>query len=135
MRRAPRSQLDRNHDRATVRDALPAVAALVCAQLVVAAADLDAQTHRWHLLISLSPVVACVWLAWVVRAMVHRADEYQRTLQLEALGAGFAAAMLTAAAGGALDAIDVGSSSQFLQLTFIVGILVWIVALARGLRR
>jgi hypothetical protein len=43
--------------------------------------------------------------------------------------------MLIAMTGGLLDGADVGSTAQFLQLTFIGGILSWVAALAVLMRR
>jgi hypothetical protein len=130
-----RSELEHRQDRASFRDAIPAVVSLVVLEGVVAAADLDADANRWHLLIALSPLLAGVWLAWVQWRILRRCDEYQRTMHLEALSIGFAVAMLVAMTGGLLDGADVGSSAQYLQLTFITGILAWVAALAVRTRR
>ncbi len=43
--------------------------------------------------------------------------------------------MLAAMAGGLLSGADVGSDAQFLQITFIGGILAWLAALAVRLGR
>ncbi len=130
-----RSELERRQDRAAIRDAIPAIVALVVLEGVVTAADLDASANRWHLLVSLSPLLAGVWLAWVQWRILRRCDEYQRTVHLEALSVGFAVAMLVALTGGLLDGADVGSSAQYLQLTFITGIVAWVAALAVLMRR
>jgi hypothetical protein len=130
-----KSTLERRQDRAALRDAIPAVIALIVLEGIVAALDLDAGSNRWHLVISLSPLLAGVWLAWVQLRTLQRSDEYQRTVHLEAMSVGFGVAMLMAMAGGLLDGADVGSAAQFLQLTFIAGILSWVAALAIRMRR
>ena len=130
-----KSTLERRQDRATVRDAIPAVVALVVTEAIAASMDLDADSNPWHLLIAVLPLLAFVWLAWVQLRTLRRSDEYQRTLQLEAMSIGFAVAMLVAMAGATLGAADVGSDGQFLQLTFIAGILSWVGALAVRMRR
>lgn len=130
-----KSQLEQSQDRAAIRDAIPAVVALVALEGIVAALDLEARTNGWHLAISLSPLLAGVWLAWVQLRTLRRSDEYQRTMHLEAMSIGFGVAMLLAMAGGLLDGADVGSTAQFLQLTFILGILSWVAALAVRMRR
>lgn len=127
--------LEDRQNRAEMRDAIPAVLALVVSHGLVASLDLDASSKWWHLAIALLPLLAGVWLAWVQLRTVRRSDEYQRTVHLEAMAIGFGVAMLVAMAGGLLDGADVGSTSQFLQLTFIVGILSWVGALAIRLRR
>jgi hypothetical protein len=130
-----KSDWERRQDRAAMRDAIPAVVALIVLEGIVAAADLDAGSNSWHLAIALSPLIAGVWLAWVQVRALRRCDEYQRTVHLEAMSVGFGVAMLVAMTGGLLDGADVGSSSQYLQLTFIAGILSWVGALALLLRR
>jgi hypothetical protein len=128
------SSFDERQNRATTRDALPAVVALVVSELVVASLDLDTEAHPWHVAIALLPVIPAIWLIWVQWRVIRRADEFQRIAHLEALGIGFAVAMLAALTGGLLDAADVGSSAQWLQITFIGGILAWIAAMAVRLR-
>ena len=130
-----KSMLERRQNRAAFRDAIPAVVALVALEGLVAALDLDAGSNSWHLVISLLPLLAGVWLVWVQLRTLRRCDEYQRTMHLEAMSVGFAVAMLVAMAGGLLSGADVGSDAQFLQLTFIVGILSWVAALAIRMRR
>ncbi len=118
-----------------MRDAVPAVVALVVSEGIVMVLDLDAASNRRHLVISLLPLLAWVWLAWVQLRTLRRSDEYQRTVHLEAMSVGFAVAMLVAMAGGLLDGADVGSAAQYLQMTFIAGILSWVGALAIRMRR
>ena len=76
-----------------------------------------------------------MWLGWVQVRTLRRCDEYQRRVHLEAMSVGFAVAMLVAMAGGLLGAADVGSEAQYLQLTFIAGIVSWVAALAIRMRR
>jgi protein-S-isoprenylcysteine O-methyltransferase Ste14 len=128
------SSFDERQHRATMRDAVPAVVALVVSELVVASLDLDTETHPWHVAVALLPVIPAIWLIWVQWRVIGRADERQRSAHLEALGIGFTVAMLAALTGGLLDAADVGSSAQWLQITFIGGILAWIAALAVRVR-
>lgn len=129
-----KSKLERGQDRAALRDAIPAVVALIALEAIVAGLDL-AGSNWWHVAISLSPLLAGVWLAWVQLRTLRRCDEYQRTVHLEAMSVGFAVAMLTAMTGGLLDGADVGSNAQYLQITFIAGILSWVGALAIRMRR
>lgn len=135
MAQERKSKLQQRQDRATIRDAVPAVVALIVLEWAVAVLDLDVDSHRWHVVIVLSPLLAAVWLAWVQLRTLRRSDEYQRTVHLEAMSVGFGVAMLVALAGGLLDGADVGSTSQYLQLTFIAGILSWAAALIIRMRR
>ena len=118
-----------------MRDAVPAVLALIALEGIVAFAELDAGSNRLHLAISLLPLLAGVWLAWVQMRSLRRCDEYQRMAHLEAMSVDFEVAMLVAMTGGLLDGADVGAAAQYLQLTFISGILAWVVALAIRTRR
>jgi len=129
------SNLERRQTRAVRRDALPAVLALVASEALVASLELDADSNQWHLVLSLIPLLPAAWLGLVQLRSLRRSDEFQRIAQLEAMSVGFAAAMFVALTGGLLAAADVGSSVQFLQLTFIVGILCWVAALAIRSRR
>ena len=128
------SDFDRRQNRAGLRDAIPAVLALVISEVIVASLDLHADTNRWHLAVALLPLIPTVWLAWAQWRMLRRSDEFQRMAQLEALATGFAVAMLAALTGGLLNAAKVGSTSQWLQITFIGGVLAWVGALALRLR-
>src|SRR5688572_761780 len=114
-----KSTLERQQDRATFHDAVPAVVTLIVLEVAVAWLDLDPDSNRWYLLISLSPLLAGVWLAVVQVRSLRRCDEYQRTMHLEAMSIGFGTSMLLAMAGGLLSGADVGSDAQYLQVTFI----------------
>jgi len=133
-RTAP-AEFDRRQNRAGFRDAVPAAIALVVAEVVVASLNLHARTNRWHIAVALIPLIPACWLGWALWRMLRRSDEFQRVAHLEALAIGFAVAMLAALTGGLLHAADVGSTAQWLQITFIGGILAWVVALALRLRR
>ena len=130
-----KSELQQRQDRAGLRDAIPAVVALILVEGVVALLDPDVDAHPWQVLVVLSPLLAAVWLGWVHLRTIRRSDEYQRMMHLEAMSVGFGVAMLVAMTGGLLDGADVGSTSQYLQLTFITGILSWVAALAIRMRR
>lgn len=124
-----RSTSDHQRDRATLREATPAVLALVAVQASLLAGDPDgssAASTAWSLL----PLVPFAWLVWIQVRSLRRADERQRGLQLSALAVGFGATMVLALAGGLLDGADLGSPAQSLQLTFIGGMAVWLVSLA-----
>ena len=88
------------------------------------------RTSALHVVWALLPLIPASWLAWAQLRSFRRADEYQRTMQLEAMAIGFGAVTMLALLGGLLDAAGIGNPSQSLQITFIVGILVWVGALA-----
>ena len=134
-RASRKSALERQQDSAAIRDELPAVIALVAAEVTVGAIDLDAHRQSWHAAVALVPVLPAIWLGWAQLRSIRRSDEYQRTRQLEALAIGFGAAMLVLLIGELLHAANVGSGVQFLQITFVAGIISWVTALAVRLRR
>ena len=129
------STLERLQNRAAVRDALPAAIALIAAEAVVGALHLHPDVHRWQVVVLLVPVLPAIWLGWAQWRSIRRSDEYQRTAQLEALGVGFATAMLIVLVAEVLDRAKLGSDTQFLQITFIGSVLAWATTLVVRLRR
>ncbi len=67
---------------------------------------------------------------WAQRRSLLRADEYQRKAQLEAMTIGFGVVIVLSLVGGLLDAAGMGDPGQSLQVTFVLGILAWVGALA-----
>lgn len=116
--------------RAGLRDTWPGLVAVVVLQGSLLAADPGQPARGWVLAWSLSPIVPAGWLAWAQWRGLRRADELQRTVQLEALAVGFGAMFLLALTGGLLEAAGVGEPRQYLQVTLIAGVLVWTAALA-----
>lgn len=122
------STSDLERTRATMRDMLPAAAVLLASQLSLELLDPKGGASFWNLLWCLLPLLPSAWLVWAQVRALRRADEYQRIRQLEAMAIGFATAVLLAMTGGLLDAADVGSTRQSLQITFIGSILSWVIA-------
>ena len=124
-----RSISDVSRDRAVVRDITPGLVALVVAQGSLIIVDPDGRAGPWTVVWSLLPLLPALWLVWAQVRCLKRADELQRVMQLEALAIGFAVTIVLALLGGLLDAAGIGSPSQSLQITFIIGIVAWIGAL------
>jgi hypothetical protein len=133
--RARRSVSDVARDRAAVRDMVPGLIALVIAQGSLILVDPEGDASGWTLVWSLVPLVPALWLVWAQWRSLRRADEYQRIVQLEALAFGFATVMVISLTAGLLDGAGIGEPTQFLQITFIGGVLAWIGALAVLMRR
>jgi hypothetical protein len=125
-----RSVSDVARDRAMVRDIAPGLIALVVTQGSLVLVDPDGRASPWNVVWSLLPLLPALWLVWAQLRALKRADEYQRVIQLEAMAIGFGVITMMALLGGLLDAAGIGDPRQSLQLTFIVGILAWIGALA-----
>jgi hypothetical protein len=125
-----RSSSDVARDRAMLRDIAPGLVALVITQGSLVLLNPDGRASAWHVVWALLPLLPASWLVWAQLRSLKRADEYQRTMQLEAMAIGFGAVTMLALLGGLLDAAGIGNPSQSLQITFIVGILVWVGALA-----
>ena len=130
-----RSGSDLSRDRALVRDIAPGLVALVVTQASLLILDPDGSASAWNVVWSLLPMVPALWLVWAQVRGLRRADEYQRVIQLEAMAIGFGAVTILALLGGLLEGAGIGDPRQSLQITFIVGILVWIGALAVKMSR
>lgn len=121
-----RSLSDVARDRAVLRDAAPAVAALVLVQASLIALDPDGGQSIGRAVWSLLPLLPFGWLVWTQVRALRRADERQRVLQLSALAIGFGAAMALALLGGLLEGADLGDPARSLQVTFIGATLAWV---------
>lgn len=120
--RKSRSDLER--DRAVWRDLLAGFALLAVVFGAMFATDADGPSFAsaaWSLL----TLIGAVLLLRAEVRRLRRADEYPRTLQLEALAFGFAVVVLLTLAAGLLDAAGLGDPRQSLQISFIGGILAW----------
>ncbi len=125
-----RSASDVARDRAMLRDIAPGLAGLVVTQATLLIIDPQGSASAWNVVWSLLPMIPALWLVWSQVRSLRRADEFQRMMQLEAMAIGFGAVTMLALLGGLLDAAGIGDPRQSLQITFIVGVLVWIGALA-----
>jgi hypothetical protein len=125
------SRSDTRRHQAAVRDALPALAVLVTTEVLLDLIDPQGSARAWNL----APLAPALWLAWAQLRALRRADELQRVQMLQAMAMGFGAMVLLSLGGGLLDAADLGDPRQSLQVTFIAGVLIWVVALVAGNRR
>ena len=124
-----RSDIGRQH--AAARDAAPALVALIATQVLLELIDPRGSARAWNL----APLLPALWLVWAQLRALRRADELERVQMLEAMSVGFGAMVILSLGGGLLDAADVGNPRQSLQITFIAGVLVWVIALLTGSRR
>lgn len=122
------SDVARSH--AAVRDMVPGVVTLLIVQGSLVLLDPDGGASGLNLLWSLLPLVPAGWLIWAQLRSLRRADEFQRVVELEAMAIGFASVIVLALAGGLLNGAGIGDPRQSLQVTFILGVLAWIGALA-----
>ena len=114
-----------------MRDVVPAVMALVLIEVFVMLGDPDAESGGWALLVWLLPLVPAAWLVLSQLRALRRADELQQRQQLAAMAVGFATMVMLSLAGSLLVAGSPdGNQAQWLQITFIGGILAWVAALA-----
>ncbi len=119
--RKSRAEIDRR--RAAWRDSIPIGVAIVVAIAAFALTDADdpGDTVIWAL-----PMLALLGLG--LRAEVRdlrRADEYQRTLLLEALALGFAVVVVLLFLGSLLTSGGVGDARVWLHVGFIGGVVGW----------
>lgn len=130
-----KSSSDVARDLAALRDAVPALITTMVLQGSLVIADPQGPKTAWYLVWSFSPLLPFLWLMWGQLRSLRRADEYLRTIQLEALAIGFGTVVLLSFAGGLLDGAGMGDPSQSLQVTFIGGVIAWAVALIIKSRR
>lgn len=117
------SRVEIERARAAWRDSVPIGVAMVAAVAAFAVTDANdpGDTVIWTV-----PMLALLGLG--LRAEVRdlrRADEYQRTLLLEALALGFVVVMVLLFLGGLFTAAGVGDARVWLNVSFIGGILGW----------
>jgi hypothetical protein len=125
-----KSSSDRMRGRAALSDALPAFATLVAVQASLVIWNPDPTTSLWNLAWTLLPIVPALWLVWAQLRTLQRADELQRTIQLESMALGFGVTLLLALLGGIVAGAGLANPTQWLQITFIGGVLAWVGALA-----
>jgi hypothetical protein len=125
-----KSSSDVARDRAARRDLLPGLVALVVTEGSLMIADPNASAGPAQLAWSLSPLVAIGLLVWGQLRILGRSDERERLQQLTAMAVGFGVFAVSLAAVGVLQSADIGDAVQQTQITFVVGILAWVAALA-----
>ncbi|HMG40845.1 MAG TPA: hypothetical protein VK611_05920 [Acidimicrobiales bacterium] len=117
------------------RDMVPAITgyAVVLALALSLVGDKVDRVGEWVLL--LLPIVPALWGVRAVVRHLRRIDEYQRSLQLEAMAAGFGVAMVTAIT---LGFVGVGGAATRAAgwIVYGAGMGTWaLVALVQGRRR
>lgn len=129
------STSDVERERAALRDVAPGLIALLVLQGSLLIVDPDGGATAANVVWSLLPLVPIGWLVWAQVRSLRRADEFQRMIQLEAMAIGFGVVIIAATVGSLLDGAGIGDARQSLQVTFIAGILSWLVALVVLMRR
>lgn len=122
-----RSTGDTDRARAYYRDFFPGIGAYL---LVLAAVcmwgHLDGNgPARWAW--ALAPTLPAAWIVRAVVRHLHRLDDYQRLLELQGLGVGFAVAMLSAVGVGFLAIAGLPAVAAG-WIVFTAGMAAWIVA-------
>ncbi len=130
-----KSLSDVTREHALVRDVGPGLLALLLTQGSLVTVNPGPARDAWHVAWALSPMPAVLWMVWAQWRSLRRADEYQRGVQLAAMAVGFGTTLTAAMFGGLLDAADLGSARQSLQVTVMVGVLAWVGSLAVSSRR
>src|SRR3954464_8139814 len=93
---------DRARARAYSWDYLPGIGAFAVVIAVVTSSGGLRGESPWRFLWALLPVLPAVWVVRAVVRHLHRIDEFQRLLTLQALSVGFLVAMVVAVTGGFL---------------------------------
>ncbi len=112
------------------RDMLPALvgyAVTLAVTLPLVGDEVDS-TGEWILI--LLPIVPALWGVRAVARHLRRIDEYQRSLMLEAMAAGFGVAMVTAITLGFVGVAGVASTAAG-WIVYGAGMATWAVVGAR----
>jgi len=121
-----RSQGDRAASRAYQLDFWPGMAAYaVVLTVVLIWGDLDG-TSPWRFLWAILPVIPALWIVRAVLRHVRRIDDYQRFLLLQALGGGFAVAMVASVTLAFLEIAGLGLTGTG-WIIYGAGMLGWII--------
>ncbi len=128
------SRSDRERQHAASRDVWPGMGLLIAAFAVMLATD----PGGWSAGNAAYALLMVLGFGLLVRAEVRRlrrADEYQRTQQLESLALAYVVVVVLLFGAGLLDSLGVGDARISLQVSFIGGVLAWSAAGAvRGRR-
>jgi hypothetical protein len=127
---ANKSRSDVAREHAARRDAAPAVALLLVTQGSLIWFDPPRPSNLAEIAWALSPLAAIAWLVWGQIRAVRRADELQRTQQLQAFSIGFAVLVVMLASIGVLQAAEIGDMAQQTQIALIAGVVAWVGASA-----
>lgn len=124
-----RSTGDTARARAYYRDFLPGIGAyLLVLAGVLAWGHLDGPgSARWAW--ALAPALPAAWIVRAVVRHLHRLDDYQRLLQLQGLGVGFAVAMLSAVTVGFLGIAGLPAMAAG-WIIYAAGMAAWLVTTA-----
>jgi hypothetical protein len=122
--RTGKSRSDVARERAAWRDTLPVAVVLALALTVMVVTDTPGRAPGALVWSALVLAVAALVVRAEVRSL-RRADEYQRTVALEALAVGFAATLLLLIVVGLLAAAGLMDAGQGLQVGVVGGVLAW----------
>jgi len=119
---AERSRLDQQVRRAVLIDGLPVILLGGVALALGSSKPSGGQESLW---LGVS-VLFTLSVAWALVRSFRRADEYQRTIQLESMAVAFGAVMVALQIAGLLDAVGIGELRQYFQLIVVGGIALWL---------
>lgn len=116
--------LEREQRRAYLRDFVPAIAGyslILAAALSVVGGEVTT-LGEWALV--MLPVVPALWAVRAVVRQLRRVDEYQRTVQLEAMAAAFGVAMVTSITLGFVGVAGTATAAGG-WIVYSAGMLAW----------
>ena len=100
---------------------IPGILVLVAIQVALVAIPSDEQsTGQSSPVVIALTMLSLIPVLWLVAAQVRalrRADEFQRTVQLESLAVGFAGFVVIALAASSANSVGIGEPAQLLQIT------------------
>ena len=123
------SRREQEQDRASWRDATPALLVLAVAFVAMLTINEPGPSPVRLLWVVLNVVGVGLLLRAELRGL-RRADEFQRRLQLEALGIGFAATVMLTILAGLLVGAGLSEARPWLTISTVGGFIAWLGARA-----
>lgn len=123
-----RTHTERAASASYLREFLPAIVGYVVV-LVAILLFVDLETSgSWRYLVAVLPVVPALWGVRAISRHLRRVDEMQRSIQVDAMAAGFGVAMITALTIGFLAMAGLDANRWGPWLIYSSGMLGWLVA-------
>ncbi len=129
-----RTTIERKTGRAYMAEFLPAVIGYtVVLGALILLVDFDT-AGGWKYLVALLPLLPAVWGAVAIARHLRRLDEFQRSVQLNGMAAGFGIAMVAAMTLGFLSMAGLDTGRVGPWVVYSAGMLTWLVGSGAALK-
>lgn len=129
------TRFERETGRIYKREFVPAVLSYVVITVaIVVLVDFE-EAGSWKYLVAVLPMLPALWGVAAIARHLRRLDEFQRTVQLSGMAAGFAVAMVSAMTLGFLGIAGLDASKMGPWIIYSAGMFAWIVGSGLATRR